>query len=185
MNVGPTAAPALAAEARRLEEGALHYEHSHRLAAGRWRALGAIVGGTAAVLSGLAAALTGAEVGSTWIAVLVGALGGSSAAALTFFKPAERASQHEQAHIGFNLLRGDLRRFAAIDILLLNDGDLSSRMESLIERRDSLVSSSPHYSQRLFNRARSDIQSGLFHYAEDARTLAALAETRVDEQPRT
>jgi hypothetical protein len=173
VDIDPSVTSALAREASRIEEGALYYEHSHRLAAGRWRLVNAVVGGTAAILSGIAAGLTGAEVGAIWVPVLLAALGGSFAAALTFFKPGERASQHEQAQVGFNLLRGDLRRFRTIDALVSTEKELSRRLDSLVERRAALVASGPHYSQALFEKARQDIKAGVFQYAVDEETAAS------------
>lgn len=170
MAATPDIVDALATEAARLEEGTLYYEHSHRLAAGRWRLVGAVLGASAAILGGLAAALTGAEVGDNWVQVLLGGLGASFAAALTFFKPAERAAQHEQSGIGFNLLRGELRRFRQIDVLAFDHLALHDRMAALTAKRATLLLG-PHYSQRTFHRARDDIRRGLFAYTVDDTAL--------------
>jgi hypothetical protein len=153
-------------EARRLEEGVLHYEHSHRYARAFWSRVNNVLGLTAA-LGGAAA--TAANIPSDrprGAALGLSIVTAAAAAALAFFRPAERAANHASAAAEFNVLRGDLRRFHSIRTDASRDA-VERRLTELVNRRDHLTTATPTYSQRTFQSARADIEHGVFRYDVD------------------
>ncbi len=155
------------AEAKRLEEGVLYYEHSHRIANQFWAGVSNTLGGATALLSAAAAGANIPKATNHALAIALSVATAVLAAGLTFFRPAERAANHSAAATEFNVLRGNLRRYYRLRVPADAERNLYRDLEALVGKRDQLVKAGPQYSQRTFRRARREILSGIFVYTID------------------
>lgn len=165
----------LATEAERLKEDCEYSSKGHFEAAriwGRWN-----------LRLGIPAALLGAGAGASAFgnfSVLAGTLaifGGALTAILTFLKPNEHTSTHQQAGARYNTLRNQVRFFKEIDIGSgANPQILTRKLRKLSEQRNKLNEVSPGIPRPAFESARRGIESGEAQYRIDQQTAHVEAE---------
>lgn len=153
-------------EAKRLEETTLHSFKGHHCAASDCKDLHLRLGIPTVIISALVGAAAFSKIASenSWVGFLAGGLSVVVAvlsAITTFLNPNEKQNAHLNAAHGFDKLNNDSRIFWSIECgSEPSDDVLSSKLKSLVDKKNELNASSPQIPNKAYRRGKKGIEDG-------------------------
>ena len=163
---------ALATEAQRIEEDAIHSAKSHLNAADTWNRRHYWLGVPATVVTALAGAAVIKDL--TLAAQLCALAGAILTGLLTFLKPTDRAAKHKSSGDQYLSLRNDVRVFREVELKDVGGRKSApTRLKALSQRRNELNQSSPDIPRVAFEQARRGIEAGEATYRVDSKAYGS------------
>ncbi len=156
----------LSEESLRIQEDTIYSAKSHFNAADRWSKYHMLIGMPSAVIAAIAGGSAFNE-----MPLVAGSLAMISTAlitVLTFLKPSERSEAHRVVGGQYLKLRNQARMFNEITLIECSDVDAAKeQLLGLANTRDELNQTSPAFTQKDYERAKSEIDQGRTIYQID------------------
>lgn len=155
-------------EAKRIEEDSLYSAKGHFCAGQFWVNINLVLGGISAIFSAFAGASALSKF--DYHDIIAGALSlivVGLTAFMTFIKPNEKSSIHQNAGNKYNALRNDTRIFYDIEINEMDDKKAIDDLKKLNDRRNKLNIESHLIPKWAFKKARKGIEEGEAQYKVD------------------
>jgi hypothetical protein len=158
---------AIADEARRVHETALHASETQFEYAKRWRRADRWIGGLSSALAAIAGVGGLSDLlSATWagtIAILA-ALTGSIAASLGAPKTKEKSAISANA---YRALQQDVRMFLNLDLPSMQESDARERLQSLVDRIQELNKEADIPSAKAWGQAKANLDAGSQQFEAD------------------
>ena len=155
-------------ECKRIEEDSTYSAKGHFEAANFWSRIQFILGGLAAILTGVAGALAFNDLG-----LLAGSIAMFTAALtsfLTFLNPSERQRTHLMAGNDYKELQNQARLFREVELVSTSEiRQKEEKIKRLADQRNRLNQRSPQIPRSAFEKARIGIEQGESEYSVDKR----------------
>jgi hypothetical protein len=133
----------IADELSRIEEATTYSAQTQFSSAKFWRGLNLALGIPAATLAAVAGTTVLADAVSARIGASIALVSAALIAVMTTLNAAQRAEQSRVAANAYLALQGDARVLRTIDLTNLDGADARSRLNELIERRNTVNDAAP------------------------------------------
>jgi hypothetical protein len=157
----------IADELSRIEESATHGAQTQFSSSKFWRGLNLALGIPAATLAAVAGTTVLADALSASAGASIALIAAARTTIMTTLNAAQRAEQSRVAATAYLALQGDARILRSIDLATLDYADARTRLNELVERRNTINDSAPVASILAYWFGRRNITKKRQEYAVD------------------